>query len=156
MFPTETISETKTHASGVAVCDRCGHRMREADYASGYDTLAPVRFRAGADSAFGAGRLVEGDFCDACLFELLGRYVRVTDDSDAPDTADLYQPITPRRLYAAYQLTGMLCDGVILTLREWIDRAFAPGLARTPLDPMPNAASATPDTTDGGVAHDRL
>ncbi|HEX7324958.1 MAG TPA: hypothetical protein VF292_06360 [Rhodanobacteraceae bacterium] len=156
MFHTETITETKSHTSGVAVCDRCGHRMREADYASGYDHLALVRFRAEAGSPFGPGRLIEGDFCDACLFELLGRYVRVIDDSDAPDTADLYQPLSPRRLYAAYQLTGMVFDGLILSLREWLDRAFAPGLARTPLGPTPSATAATPDTTLGGAADDRV
>ncbi|HEX7326363.1 MAG TPA: hypothetical protein VF292_13585 [Rhodanobacteraceae bacterium] len=152
MFHTETITETKSHVSGVAECDRCGHRMREADYASGYDNLALARFRAGAGSAFGAGHLIEGDFCDACLFELLGRYVRVIDDSQSPDTADLYQPLSPRRLYAEYQLTGMLFDGVILSLRDWLDQAFAPHLERHALAATPQGSPSV--TTEGGD-HDR-
>lgn len=39
-----------------------------------------VRFRAGYDSVFGDGSLVEGDFCQHCIKELFGAWLRVTPD----------------------------------------------------------------------------
>lgn len=64
---------------GLAVCDRCGHVMDERAFHSEFHNLSMFRFRAGVGSCFGEGRYVEGDLCDACLFTLLGRYVRAFD-----------------------------------------------------------------------------
>lgn len=61
------------------MCDRCGHAADEANIHSGYRLFGLLRFRAGPESAFGEFHYVEGDLCDACLFTLLGHYVRATD-----------------------------------------------------------------------------
>jgi len=39
-----------------------------------------IRFRAGYESVFGDGNLVEADFCQHCLKDLLGQWLRVTSD----------------------------------------------------------------------------
>ncbi len=148
MFQIETRTHTHsvTREFGRAICDRCGHRMGEADPHSGYNNLALVRFRAGPNSRFGEGRLIEGDFCDACLFELLARYVRVVDDSRIPDSADFFRIDAPKRLYAEHQLVDVMAQGLFATMQEWIRQAFDPSLPRHPV--TPNATSVSPHSTN--------
>lgn len=153
MFRTETKTVTHTHerSYGHAVCDRCGLAMDEADHKSGYNNLTLLRFRAGFGSKFGEGNYVEGDFCDACLFELLGRYVRVIDDSQVPDSIDFFRIQPPRRLFAEHQIAGAMAEGVLMTLREWIDRCFDPKFTRRPAASRaaPSAETQT-EPTHGG------
>jgi len=72
---------------GHAICDRCGYVMDERAIHTEFHNLAMFRFRAGAGSRFGEGRYIEGDLCDACLFTLLGRYVRAYDEDWRIDVA---------------------------------------------------------------------
>lgn len=144
MFETQTKTFTNSwrRERGKAVCDRCGHVMDETDHRSGYNNLTMLRFRAGYDSKFGDGNLIEGDFCDACLFELVARYVRVVTEPDAtPDSGDCFRFEAPKRLYAECQLDYALADGLLESMRGWIKQAFAADLARKPLL---GAASAEP------------
>lgn len=146
MFQSETRTHTHsvTREYGCATCDRCGLLMDEAEAPrSGYHNLALLRFRAGAGSRFGEGRLIEGDFCDACLFELLASYVRVVDDEGTPDSADFYRVDAPRRLYAEHQLADAMAHGLIATMREWVKQAFDPALPRQPLLPDATAPQST-------------
>jgi len=135
MFETQTKTFTNSwqRQLGRAVCDRCGHLMDEADHRSGYNNLTLLRFRAGHESKFGDGKLIEGDFCDACLYELLARYVRVVDDRDTPDSADFFRFEAPKRLYAEHQLAHAFAQGVFTTVQHWIEQAFAADLPRRPL-----------------------
>lgn len=135
MFKTETKTPAPGYqrAYGHAVCDRCGLVMDEADHKSGYQNLTMLRFRAAYGSKFGEGRCVEGDFCDACLFELLAPYVRVIDDSRVPDSADFFRVPAPRRLYLEYQIAGAMAEGLLMTLSDWIAQCFDPTFTRKKL-----------------------
>lgn len=148
MFRTETKTVVHSHerSYGHAVCDRCGVEMDEADPKPGYNNLALLRFRAGFGSRFGEGNYVEGDFCDACLFELLAPYTRAIDDSQVPDSLDYFRIQAPRRLFLEHQVAGAMAEGVLMTLQEWIDRSFDPTFKRRPAASRAAAAS--------GVAHE--
>ena len=136
MFKTETrtTTYTQTRKLGHATCDRCGHVMDEAEIGTGYHNLAVLRFRAGYDSKFGDGQYIEGDFCDACLFELVARYVRVID-GDVADPPEPFSVESPRRLYAEHQVDNEFAQHVLMLLRDWIAHCFAPERPRRPLVP---------------------
>lgn len=144
MFNTETKTITTSHerAYGQAVCDRCGHTMDESDHRSGYNNLTMLRFRAGFGSKFGDGSYIEGDFCDACLFELLAPYVRVIDDDRVPDSEDFFRICTPRRLFAEHQIAGAMAEGVFMMLGDWIAKSFDPTFTRRPVRSRRDAAAA--------------
>lgn len=92
---------------GRAECDRCGHVADEANIHSGYLRFGIVRFRAGTGSTFGSGCYVEGDFCDACLFSLVGRYVRAAE-GDWPRAERDRDAEAPRRLFVSEDLKDLL------------------------------------------------
>ena len=143
---TKTFSNSWQRLLGRAACDRCGHVMDEADHRSGYNNLTLLRFRAGFGSKFGDGNLIEGDFCDACLYELLARHVRVVDDRGMPDSGDFFRFEAPKRLYAEHQLAHAFAQGVFTTMQHWIEQAFAANLPRRPLmdsnEPVPTAGDS--------------
>lgn len=144
MFKTETKSFASSYQRtfGHAVCDRCGHVMDEADHKSGYQNLAMVRFRAGYGSRFGEGSCVEGDFCDACLFELLAPFVRVIDDSRVPDSTDFFRIPAPRRLFMEHQIAGAMAEGILMRLSDWIAQCFDSKFTRTKLKDVPRSKGA--------------
>lgn len=150
MFETQTKTFTNSwqRELGRAVCDRCGHLMDEADHRSGYNNLTLLRFRAGFGSKFGDDKLIEGDFCDACLFELLARYVRVVDDRGTPDSADFFRFEAPKRLYAEHQLAQAFAQGAFTTMQHWIEQAFATDLPRRPLMDSNEQAPTAGDSQD--------
>lgn len=142
MFQTETKTITTSHerSFGHAVCDRCGHEMDESDHHSGYNNLTLLRFRAGFDSKFGEGSYIEGDFCDACLFELMSPYVRVVDDERVPDSEEFFRIQSPRRLFAEHQIARAVADGLWMTVRDWIEQCFDPKFTRRPVANKRDAA----------------
>ncbi|MGH8111804.1 MAG: hypothetical protein ACREPL_07720 [Rhodanobacteraceae bacterium] len=152
MFKTSTKTFTNSwqRELGYAVCDRCGHVMNEADSSSGYHNLTLLRFRAGYDSQFGDGQLIEGDFCDACLYALVARYVRVVEDDHVPDSADFFRVDTPRRLYAESQLAYAMAEGLLGTMQGWVKRAFVAERPRRPLLDSGGTAGATEDKPADG------
>ncbi len=135
MFQTETktITTSRERSFGHAVCDRCGHVMDESGPPSGYNNLTMLRFRAGFGSRFGEGSFIEGDFCDACLFELLSPYVRIVDDARIPVSDDFFRIESPRRLYAEHQIAGAVADGLWMSVRDWIEKCFDPTFTRRPV-----------------------
>lgn len=137
---TKTITHSYERSFGHAVCDRCGHAMDEAEPHSGYNNLTLLRFRAGFGSRFGDGNYVEGDFCDACLFALMAPYLRIIDDSQVPDSNDFFRIQSPRRLFLEHQIAGSMAEGVLMTLKDWIERCFDPKFTRRP---AANRRSAT-------------
>jgi hypothetical protein len=114
--------------------------MDESDHQSGYNNLTMLRFRAGFGSKFGDGSYIEGDFCDACLFELLARYVRVVDDERVPDSEDFFRICAPRRLFAEHQIAGAMAEGVFMMLGDWIAKYFDPTYTRRPVRSRRDAA----------------
>ena len=62
------------------ICDRCGRDLiLNAPDLEHQERLA-IRFRAGSDSVFGDGSLVESDLCQHCVRDVLGPWLRVTPD----------------------------------------------------------------------------
>lgn len=82
--------EFHQHESKVVTCDRCAQKMSEDEPYAGYNNRTQIRFRAGYGSLFGDGNKIEGDLCDKCLYEVLGRYLRVVepDPSVAREVGD--------------------------------------------------------------------
>jgi len=136
--------ESHQHEAKVVVCDRCGKRMSDDEPYEGYNNRTQIRFRAGYGSLFGDGNKIEGDLCDKCLYEVLGRYLRIVE-SDAEQAReygdDPTKPIEEffdmqaRRVYAPYQTPYQMAENVALVLREWIDSRFDLKLKRTPVIP---------------------
>lgn len=85
----------------ICICDRCAcHMEKDSPDGEWYERLI-LSFRAGYGSIFGDGNFVEGDFCQACIQELLGQWLRITQD-DPFDPQ--YQPSgVARKLYHDYQ-----------------------------------------------------
>lgn len=73
---TKTVTVTET----ITTCDRCGRSMIPNDQDCEHQERIAIRFRAGYGSVFGDGSLVEGDFCQHCVKDVLGPWLRVTPD----------------------------------------------------------------------------
>ncbi len=140
----------------VVTCDRCGKHMAEDAPATGYNNRTQIRFRAGYASLFGDGSKVEGDLCDACLYDLLGRYLRVVEPSPEEakafnaDTAaplESFFDMQARRVYAPYQTPYQMVENTLLILRDWIDACFDVQLKRSPVQTPP-----APGTDAGNAA----
>lgn len=61
-----------------AICDRCGREMQKHDCE--WEERISIAFRGGYDSIFGDGNAVELDLCQHCVKEVLGPWLRVTED----------------------------------------------------------------------------
>lgn len=154
--------ESHEHQAKVVVCDRCGTRLSDDEPYAGYTNRTQIRFRAGYASLFGDGNKVEGDLCDRCLFELLGRYLRIVEPSEAEardwgndpsKPIDEFFDMQARRIYANYQTPYAMVDGVALILREWIDTCFDLKLKRTPVVlPEQRAAEGSRHQPEHGTA----
>lgn len=65
----------------LCTCDRCGKDLhKNEDDVMDWQERFVVSFRGGYGSVFGDGNYVEGDFCQECIAEVLGKWLRVTDD----------------------------------------------------------------------------
>lgn len=64
----------------VCTCDRCGRVMEQGDSDCEWQERFIISFKAGYGSIFGDGNFVEGDFCQMCVKEVLGEWLRVTED----------------------------------------------------------------------------
>lgn len=83
-------------------CDRCGRDIiLERDCEEWQERFA-IRFRGGYGSVFGDGKLVKADFCQQCIYQVLGSYCRIICDDpfSAGDSADR----EPQRIYQPNQL----------------------------------------------------
>ena len=61
-------------------CDRCGLVMEQHAVDCEWQERLVASFRGGWGSVFGDGNLVQGDFCQNCIKEVLGPWLR-TDQS---------------------------------------------------------------------------
>lgn len=87
------------------VCDRCSREMRVNAPDFEHQERLAVRFRAGSDSVFGDGSLVESDLCQSCVLEVLGPWLRVTPDDSREPRHKLEGE--PKGAWQEYQLPGM-------------------------------------------------
>jgi hypothetical protein len=83
----------------VCTCDRCGREITREDHPDEWAERFLIRFRGGYGSQFGDGSVVEGEFCQHCIYQLLGAYCRITTDdpfqrahSVSGEPAKIFQP----------------------------------------------------------------
>lgn len=86
------------------VCDRCSRELRMNAPDFEHQEHLAIRFRAGSDSVFGDGSLVEADLCQHCVKEALGPWLRVTVDDPREPKHRLEGG--PRGAWQEYQLPG--------------------------------------------------
>lgn len=136
--------ETHQHEAKIVICDRCGKHMSGDEPYQGYNNRAQIRFRAGYGSVFGDGNKIEGDLCDKCLYEVLGRYLRIVEPhtnqtkeygNDPSKPIEDFFDMQARRVYAPYQTPYQMAENVALIMREWIDTCFDLKLKRMPVVP---------------------
>lgn len=86
----------------VCTCDRCGKDIIYEENPVEWQERFSIRFRGGYGSVFGDGSSVEGDFCQACIHQMLGKYCRIKID----DPFDPKQVVTgdPEKIYQPNQL----------------------------------------------------
>jgi hypothetical protein len=63
-------------------CDRCGKEAERGDL--GFQEMTSIGFNAGYASIFGDGNRIEVDLCEPCLRDLLGAWLRVKTQAEAP------------------------------------------------------------------------
>lgn len=85
------------------VCNRCGREMDPESNDDEYSESVSISFRAGYGSVFGDGNYLHGDFCQHCIQEALGKYLRVQEEQPLEP-----QRSAPRRAYQPYQLEARL------------------------------------------------
>lgn len=61
-------------------CGRCGRDLGESSAIFEHQERLAIRFRGGYASVFGDGNLVEADICQHCLNDVLGPWLRITED----------------------------------------------------------------------------
>lgn len=83
----------------IITCDRCGKIISD-DWVEMQERFA-VRFVAGYASVFGDGSIVEGDFCQTCIHEVLGQYCRIR--SGDPESEQKTQE-APVKIYQLCQM----------------------------------------------------
>lgn len=73
--------QQKTTSAPVCTCDRCHREMKKETLDCEWQERLIISFRGGYNSVFGDGNLVECNFCQQCVKDLLGEYLRVTEDN---------------------------------------------------------------------------
>ena len=90
----------------VCTCDRCGRAMEEDSGDCEWQERLIISFRAGYGSIFGDGNFVEGDFCQQCIKDVLGKWLHVTFD-DPFDSR--HKPLNEAsRIYQPYQFKQVI------------------------------------------------
>lgn len=77
MLKHETVTVRQVCA---AVCDHCGREMVKRAHDGEWEERIAIAFRGGYHSIFGDGNAVELDLCQHCVKEVLGPWLRVTED----------------------------------------------------------------------------
>ena len=86
----------------VCICDRCGKAIVDLEDHVEWQERFAIRFRGGYGSVFGDGNAVAGDFCQHCIYEVLGKYCRITIDEPICPSHGVEGP--PERIYQTNQL----------------------------------------------------
>lgn len=83
-------------------CDRCGCSLSQEGDEMEWQERFIISFRAGYGSVFGDGNYIGGGFCQTCIQDVLGKWLRVT--SDDPFDASHKPGSDPEKILQAYQL----------------------------------------------------
>ena len=86
----------------VCTCDRCGREITQEEKPDEWQERFAIRFRGGYGSVFGDGNTVEGDFCQNCIHDVLGKYCRIKIDD--PFRPELQLHGEPEKIYQPSQL----------------------------------------------------
>lgn len=114
----------KTVQEEIVVCDRCHREMEPGDMDCEHQERIAIRFRAGYGSVFGDGNLVEADICQHCLQEVLGKYLRITEDDPFDPQHELSEQAS--NAYQEYQLQQIIAtENFLRTLREAMQKERA-------------------------------
>lgn len=86
----------------ICTCHRCARTMSaESDFIEMQEALI-ISYRAGYGSEFGDGNLVESVLCQSCVKEVLGAWLRVTEDDPFEPKHRLRYP--PQGAYQPHQM----------------------------------------------------
>jgi hypothetical protein len=96
--------------SNIFTCDRCGCSLSEVDDEMEWQERFIISFRAGYGSVFGDGNYIEGGFCQKCIQEVLGEWLRVT--SDDPFDSSHKPGLDVEKILQAYQLKKLLAGRI--------------------------------------------
>lgn len=111
----------KTVQEEIVVCDRCHREMAPDNTDCEHQERIAIRFRAGYGSVFGDGNLVEADICQHCLQEVLGKYLRITEDDPFDPQHKLSDEAS--NAYQDYQLQQILAtENFLRNLREAVQK----------------------------------
>jgi hypothetical protein len=61
------------------VCDKCGKRIESDDHLE-FQEMHHISFIGGYGSIFGDGTYVEADLCQKCLYEIIHKFMRKTEE----------------------------------------------------------------------------
>ncbi len=61
----------------IFVCNRCNLQIDSTKEHVKWTDRVSVRFTSGYKSIFGTGNVIEGSFCQTCIEEVLGNYLRI-------------------------------------------------------------------------------
>ncbi|MFZ4538216.1 hypothetical protein [Propionivibrio sp.] len=89
----------------IIVCDRCGREIDPETDDYEWQERFIIRFTGGFGSEFGDGDQMEGDFCQHCIKQVIGKYLRKVDGSTRQ--ADKTEAQEPARVYQDYQLRNI-------------------------------------------------
>lgn len=107
----------KTVQEEIVVCDRCHRKMVPDDTDCEHQERIAIRFRGGYGSSFGDGNLVEADICQHCLQEVLGKYLRITEDDPFDPQHKLSEQAS--NAYQEYQLQQIIAtENFLRNVRE--------------------------------------
>ena len=101
----------------VCICDRCARNMQKDSPDGEWHERLILSFRGGYGSIFGDGDFVEGDFCQECIQEVLGKWLRITEDD--PFAPQYKPPGVAHKIYQDYQFDpGIQTQGRVVNLAQ--------------------------------------
>lgn len=114
-------TRSKTVQEEIIICDRCHREMAPDDANCEHHERIAIRYRAGYGSVFGDGNLVEADLCQHCLQEVLGKYLRITQDDPFDPQHKLSDEAS--NAYQDYQLQQIIAtENFLRNLREAMEK----------------------------------
>jgi len=73
-------STRKVKDHKIFTCSRCKKTLHPEEHIMDWQERLVISFRGGYGSVFGDGNYIEGVFCQECVDETLGPWLRVTKD----------------------------------------------------------------------------
>jgi len=93
-------------------CNRCSCTIHPIDQIIEWQERFIVSFRAGYGSLFGDGNYIEGRFCQECINDVLGQWLKVT--SDDPFDSRHRSAIDAEKILQQYQFQKVISHKQLL------------------------------------------